>query len=81
MPKWKAYVCLVSVPAAIITSGYYIPLSAGFYAACVLLIWLHRCPECKRKMIWAHPESEKVCRSCAIAEALTGKNRGNWNST
>lgn len=81
IPKWRVYSGLVCIIAAIITPAIYQPLGAVFYVACLILIWFHPCPECKRKMIWAHPESEKVCRNCAIVQALIGKNRGDWNST
>jgi hypothetical protein len=37
------------------------------------------CCPMRQKFIWAHPESEKVCRSCAIVGALTGKtSNGDW---
>lgn len=50
-------------------------------ALSVAIIWVNRCPDCKRRIIWAHPESEKVCRSCDIVRALTGKSHnGDWNS-
>jgi hypothetical protein len=81
MRKWRVYAALACIVATIIAPALHVWFGVVFMAAAYTLIWLNRCPECKRRMIVAHPESEKVCRNCAIVQALTGKNRGDWNST